>query len=355
MKKTELTGKVQTVLGLIDADSLGVTLPHEHLLTDLSAYFVEPLEASEKKMAHEPVGLENRYWVTFNALNHADNLKLTDEQVAIKEAMMYQMAGGNSIIEVSNNGLSRDPLGLARIARTTGLNIVMGSGYYIKASHPPELAAKTEQEIADEIVQDILVGVGTTGVKAGIIGELGCSLPLDETEQKVLRAGAVAQRRTGAAISIHPNLTDDLLLEIVKILGDAGADLSRTIISHVELWDHSMATLRQVADAGCYIAYDSFGNTGYINFGGVYISPPSDVQRIDDIIQLIADGYLNNVLMAQDICLKVSITAYGGSGYAHILRDILPVMRSREVSEEQIQTMLVENPKRVLPFVPAKE
>ena len=104
MKKTELTGKAQTVLGLIDADSLGVTLPHEHLLTDLSAYFVEPPEASEKKMAHEPVGLENRWWVTSNPLNHADNLKLTDEQVAIKEAMMYQMAGGNSIIEVSNNG-----------------------------------------------------------------------------------------------------------------------------------------------------------------------------------------------------------------------------------------------------------
>ncbi len=232
MRQEELTGRVQTVLGIIDADSLGVTLPHEHLLIDLSCYFVEPTEATEKRLAHQPITLENLVWVKTHPDNHADNLRLTDEQLAIKEALLYKWAGGDTIVELTPIGIARDPLGLARIARATGLNVVMGAGYYVGATHPLELAAKTEEEISEGIVRDIMVGVGDTGVRAGIIGEIGCSTPLTDSERKVLRASAAAQRRTGAALNIHPTMSEDGVLESIKILGDAGADLSRTVISH---------------------------------------------------------------------------------------------------------------------------
>jgi len=131
MKQTELTGKAQTVLGVIDADALGVTLPHEHLLVDASCYFVEPTEASEKRLAHQPITLENLYWVKRHLLGHLDDLLSLDEQMAIKEALFYKWAGGDTIVELTNIGIGRDPLALARISRATGLNVVMGAGYYV--------------------------------------------------------------------------------------------------------------------------------------------------------------------------------------------------------------------------------
>ena len=358
MNQGELTGKVQTVLGIIDADSLGVTLPHEHLLFDFSATFVEPTEASERGLAHQPLTLENLYWVQLHRSNNADNLKLTDEQLAIKEALLYKWAGGDTIVELTSIGIARDPLGLARIARATGLNVIMGSGYYTGLSHPPELATKTEKEITEEIVRDIMVGVGDTRVRAGIIGEVGCSIPLEDNERKVLRASAAAQRRTGAAINIHPSCSNDIVLEIIKILGDAGADLSRTVISHINgFFQFSPATCRKIADAGCYIEFDTFGHPvlPMITTEGRLLGRRSEVDRINEIKCLIDEGYLNHILISQDICFKHCYVTYGGAGYAHILRNLMPWMRLGGISDKQIHTMMVENPKRVLPFAPAKE
>ncbi len=361
MRQEELTGKAQTVLGIIDADSLGVTLPHEHLLMDFSATFVEPTEASERKLAHQPITLENLYWVRLHRSNSAGNLNLTDEQLAIKEALLYKWAGGDTIVELSLRGIARDPLGLARISRATGLNVVMGAGYYIGASHPPELTTMTEEEITEEIVRDIMVGVDDTRVRAGIIGEIGCSIPLQDNERKVLRASAAAQRRTGAAINIHPSWSDDLVLEIIKILGDAGADLSRTIISHLDGICHqfSPATIRKIADAGCYIEFDTFGHPVLPLFvaliEGRLVGRQSEVDRINAIKCLIDDGYLNHILISQDICFKHCYVTYGGAGYAHILRNLVPWMRLSGISDEQIHTIMVENPKRVLSFAPVKE
>jgi phosphotriesterase-related protein len=355
MRQTELTGKVQSVLGVIDADSVGITLYHEHLLSDMSAWLVEPAEASDKRMAHQPVTLENLYWVHTHRLASVDNAQLGDEQLAIKEALLYKYAGGDTIIEASSVGLARDPLGLARIARATGLNVIMGSGYYIGPSHPSELADKTEEEIAQEIVRDITVGVSDTGVRAGIIGEIGCSLPLLEGERKVLLAAASAQRQTGAGLIIHPGFSNDLVLEIIKILDDAGADLSHTAICHVNVRDYSPATCRRLADAGCYLGYESFGNLGYSHMSqGNLRETRSDLEYIDDIARLIADGYLSRILIAHDVCFKDFLIAYGGYGYAHILRNVLPLMRQRGISDEQIHTLLVENPKRLLQFNPVK-
>ena len=102
-------------------------------------------------------------------------MQLMDQQLAINEAMFYKRAGGGTIVEVSNIGMSRDPLGLANIARATGLHIIMGSGYYMGQSHPEELTGMTDEEVAGGIIADIKEGVGNTGIRAGIIGEIGCS------------------------------------------------------------------------------------------------------------------------------------------------------------------------------------
>ena len=350
------------MLGIIDADDLGVTLPHEHLIVDISFYCVEPTEATERRLAYEPITLENLYWVKLHTRNHPDDRQLMDEQVAIKEALLYKWAGGDTIVELTcSSGIGRDPLGLARIARATGLNVVMSAGYHVELSHPPELATKTEEEITEGIVRDIMVGVGDTRVRAGIIGEIGCSTPLEDSERKVLRASAAAQRQTGAAINIHPSFSEDGVLEIIKILGDGGADLSRTVISHQEFLgiNNRRTIYRKLVDAGCYIEFDTLGHVIVPLLGDDWteglVGKRSEVDRINEIKCLIDEGYLNHILISQDICFKHCYVTYGGAGYAHILRDVVPWMRLGGISDEQIHTMIVENPKRVLPFAPVKE
>ena len=351
MSRSELTGKVQTVLGPIAPEDLGITLPHEHLISDGSCWFVEPSEATEKAMVHHPVALDILWWLRYHLFQNMDDLLLLDEQEAIKEAIHFKLAGGNSIVELSNIGLGRDPAALARISRSTGLNVIMGSGYYLAVSHGPEMDAKTEEEITDEIVRDIMVGAGNSGIRSGIIGEIGCSWPLADNERKSLRAAARAQQLTGAALNVHPGQGEEAAMEIVKILGDAGADLTRTVIDHIDRAVRDPQNRIKLAKTGCYLEYDLFGREGYYPVHHRIIDLPNDAQRVNEVTELINKGYLNQMLISQDIWNKTQRCAYGGWGYAHILRDTLPVMRVKGMTEEQIHTIMVENPRRLLTFV----
>ena len=354
-KKIESAGKVQTVVGLIEPESLGITMIHEHLLMDLTkGFFVEPDSASDKYMAHQPVRMDNLYWIKTHWVQNIDNMQLLDPQLAIREAQLFHQAGGGTIVEVSSIGLSRDPLGLVNISRATGLNVIMGSGYYVASSHPRELYHKSVEEIAEGIVRDITVGVDDTGIRAGIIGEIGCSQPLDENEKKVLRAAAISQKHTGAPMSVHPSPSDELVQEIIDILRDAGADLSRTILCHCDIFGFAPPTLDRIVGAGCYVEIDNFGQPAGVLFPlqERLIESPSDAQRINCIIDLIGKGYLNHILISCDHCYKHTYVTYGGYGYAHIIRDIIPAMKMKGIRDEQIHTILVENPKRVLTFIP---
>jgi phosphotriesterase-related protein len=353
MNKIELAGKAQTVLGLIDPGSLGITLPHEHLLMDLTkGAYIEPEAASDRFHAHEPVRMENLYWIKTHWINNIDNMQLMDQQLAINEAMFYKRAGGGTIVEVTNIGMSRDPLGLANIARATGLHIIMGSGYYMGQSHPEELTGMTEEEVAGRIIADIMDGVGNTGIRAGVIGEIGCSQPLAENEKKVLRASAIAQQQTGAPLSIHTSPNDVLALEIIEILRDAGADLSHPVMCHCDIFSLAPSTLDKFVEAGCFIELDNFGQPAgiFLSFQDRLIETPSDAQRVNSVIELIDKGYLEHILISCDHCYKHTYVAYGGYGYAHIIREIVPGMKMKGMSEEQITNILVDNPKRFLQF-----
>lgn len=354
-----LAGRAQTVLGPVPAESLGVTLPHEHLLWrhpmvrdkvgEKGIFFVEPQESSERALAYQKVQLENRWWVAYNPQRSLDNLGLEDPELAIREVSHFKQAGGQTIVEMTTRYISRDPMALARISRATGINIIMGTGYYTASSHPPGMADKTEQEICDEIVREVQVGVDRTGIRAGMIGEIGCSYPLQADEQKVLRAAARAQQVTGAPLNIHPGRHPDAPFEIIDILSKAGADIHRTAMSHVDRTIRDLPTLRQLAATGCYVEYDLFGIEGYFTIPTIDF--PNDNRRIDDLMQLIADGLLNQLLVSQDICWKIRLRHHGGHGYDHLLRNTVPMMRAKGMSEEQISALLVDNARRLLQFV----
>ena len=103
------SGKVQTVLGLIEGVELGVTLAHDHVLIDGTFMYVEPEEMSQKGLAHEEITLQNRGWVAYNWTSNRHNVELNDEHIAVAELKRFVAAGGRSIIDPTNIGLGRDP------------------------------------------------------------------------------------------------------------------------------------------------------------------------------------------------------------------------------------------------------
>lgn len=349
MSGAAATGQAQTVLGPVAPAELGITSMHEHILFDMSVWAIEPTDPSELRLSREPVSWENVQLLRANRPINADNMRQQDVAVAIAEVTPFKDAGGGTIVELSQHGMSRDPAGLAEVARATGVNVVMGSGYYVGASHPQELERRSVDDIAEELVRDLTVGVGETGIRAGIIGELGCSIPLEDGERKVLQAGAIAQQETGAPLNVHPSFSDELVLENVRLLADAGADLSRVVISHVDQNDFRPDTWQRLAEAGCYLELDSFGHLGYPHLEqGRLLNLTSDLERIRLIEKMIAAGYERQILVGLDICFKDCLTRFGGFGYAHLVTNVMRLMRLAGLSDEQIDEILVENPKRLL-------
>src|SRR4029453_1861134 len=191
-----LGGQIQTVLGAVAPDAIGITLPHEHLLIDYKVMFAEPAAAADKARAREPVSLANLGWVRQNFNANLDNLRLQDEQVAQDEILLFKAAGGRTVVDPTPTMIGRDPRALARIARATGLNVVMGAGYYVAASHPLDMGRRSVDDLAREMIADGTSGGGDSGVRAGLIGEIGTTYPSTDNEQKVLRAAVIAQRET---------------------------------------------------------------------------------------------------------------------------------------------------------------
>ncbi len=352
--KRQLAGKAQTVLGVTEPAELGFTLPHEHLLLDLTVRFkLMEQSVTARAMAEKPVTADMAGWLRFHLFENRDNLLLNDEELAIKEISRFRLAGGRSVVDVTNWGIGQDPHALYRISLATGLNIIMGTGYYTMDSGCAEiLARKSEDEIYEDIVRDITEG--TDGICAGIIGEIGAdSWPLHEIEIKSLRAAVRAQRATGAGLTVHPGRLDESPLQIVRVLEQAGADMERVVIEHIDRTAYSFDTMVEIAKAGCYLEFDCFSMEGYYPRRYGVFDVPNDAGRVNYILRLIDLGYLDRVLIATDTAMKARLKAYGGPGYAHIPENVLPWMRAKGMSEDIIRTLTVENPGRLLTFAPA--
>jgi phosphotriesterase-related protein len=351
-KASPLSGKVQTVLGPIEPEKLGVTITHEHLLIDMTCYFEVPEEASERAWIEAPLTMDRLGSVMPRWTYSRDTHRLLDDRAAAEEAVRFKICGGGSVVDATSIGIARDPLALARISRATGLNVIMGASHYVPVSHPPDMTRRTEETIADNIIRDITFGVGDTGIRSGIIGEVGNFWPTSDNQVKVLRASAHAQRQTGAPILIHPGFHPDSPPHIIETLRKAGADLSRVIMGHLDVFN-DRRWYRDLADTGCMLEWDGFGfeDTAIHDVGDQTAHMLSDVQRMGIIEYLIGAGFGDRILISHDVCTKNQYSRYGGKSFDHILSNIVPRMRKRGFTEQHINSILVENPKRILTFV----
>jgi len=361
-------GKIQTVTGLIDPETLGVCLTHEHLLLDLSDLLPPPNTASARGFYASPLTVEAaaycRNYSEFSTAHH----RLDSVETAVEELGLFKQHGGQAMIDLTLPDIYRDPLGLRRISRATGVHVVMGCGFYVAAAHPPALADWSEEQIAAMIVADIVEGAAAeeesrstgkgvvhrrnTGVRAGVIGEIGCSSPLHDDERKCLRAAARAQRQTGATVFVHPGRAETAPLEILDQLRSAGADLRRVVLAHLDRTVFNRDMLRQIAETGAYLSYDLFGD----HPSGFYPHNPAvhllnDAGRVAEVSWMIEQGWTEQILISHDMAQAFRLAKWGGHGYHYILAEIVPQMRMRGISEEEVDQILVGNPRTLLTMV----
>jgi phosphotriesterase-related protein len=342
-------GRIVTVTGAIEPAELGVTLIHEHVFIDISCYYRPPADLLGQRLTAEPLRMGMLGWVRQNSMSSRANLKLDDARVAAEELKIFADLGGKSLVDQTPIGIGRNPKGLQSIARRTGLQVIAGCGYYIGASHPPEVAGRTTGQLTEQFVRDVVEGIDGSGVRSGIIGEIGTSWPLQPDEEKVLRAAAGAQKQTGAPMSIHPGPSREAPGRIVAILREEGVDLHRILMSHIEARYRSLIDdYVSLAQTGCRLGFDTFGREQY--FAALGRQHPQDDQRMDVIAELVRRGLAGSIMLSQDVCYRSDLCRYGGHGYGHILRNIVPRLDQRGVAHTDIETMMVVNPRDFLAF-----
>jgi phosphotriesterase-related protein len=339
------SGTVMTVLGPIPAARMGVTLMHEHILLDASKLWTCPCTASDMALAEQPVALDNLGELRMNPFVSRDNCFLLDVNLAVGELGRYSELGGDTVVDPTNFGIGRDPPALQRIARRSRLNIVMGSGFYLEASHPDWFTRMDLDEATAFIVDDIGGGTVQPDVMAGIIGEIGVSRFFTPAEEKSLRAAARASRLTGVPLSIHLPGWERLAHKVLDIVEAEGADLNHTVLCHMNPSGQDLAYQTALAARGAFLEYDMIGMDYY--YAAYDEQSPSDEENARAIHTLIEKGYGHRVLMSQDVFLKIMLTKFGGFGYGYILKHFVPRLKRLGIDQATIDLMLKDNPVRV--------
>ena len=358
----DMVGKAMTVRGPIDPDQLGVTLMHEHLFSCITG-FVQPTyntPATELALWDQKLTLDNLY-LARERKPILDSAFFADEKTTTFEVWDYRYAGGNTFVDVSSKGMRPDPLAMRRVSYATGINVVMGTGWYQKHYHPKDMDQHTVEDMTDEIVRDITVGVGQTGIRAGIIGEVGINgNPITPNEVKSIRASARASRATGAAITFHQGGTGREKLQVLSMLGEEGVDPDRIILGHSDIIAGDLPFMKELLEQGVYLEFDLLGKH---DVPLSYRPPSMELRPIgwsitalvaEAVVSLTEAGYEDRILLSHDVYPKFQFKSYGGTGYAFILEKFLPHLHTVGVTEEQTNKFMVGNPKRLLTFVAPK-
>jgi len=306
--------RVMTVSGPIPPEKLGFTLPHEH--TGISLW-------------HIPDRWD--YW------------ELTPDELTISDELRdFRRRGGATIVDLTPPGTGRDPERLRRLASRTGLNLVMGTGWYRESYYPAEalIDRRSVDQLAAEMTAEFQDGVAATGIRPGIIGEIGTDKPwVSAQEERVHRAAARCALSTGMAITTHGVMSPVGLAQL-QIFVEEGVDPARVVIGHADSYpvlDHYLAVL----DRGANLEFDFIGH----RFASEEAAEP---RLVELIVELLERGYGAQLLLSQDVCHNSQLKANGGTGFTYLQQHFLPTLRTAAVGEGEIGRMTVDNPRRIL-------
>ncbi|MEO1020150.1 MAG: aryldialkylphosphatase [Pseudomonadota bacterium] len=337
----------QSVRGPISKSALGRTLMHEHILCDLR----DPAERDVQIDAPD-INFENRFEIDYFQNRDPRNMLLDNDDIAIRELELFRDAGGQTIVELTVGGLCPRPDELKEISEATGTNIVVGAGFYVEAYLDQKTCETTIGEFEQALRDQLGKGLWGTEVRAGLIGEIGCSWPLAPCEERLLKAAARVQASTGVAITIHPGRHPDAPVQIANLLMKIGAEPSRTIIGHMDRTIFDRERLLTLLRQGFVLEWDFFGiETSHYWMAGADLDLPTDYMRLDLIHSLMRAGHAAQIAISQDICTRTRLRSYGGHGYGHLFRHVVPMMRRRGWSEGEIEQLIIETPARLLCYL----
>jgi phosphotriesterase-related protein len=331
---------IQTVLGPIAAEDLGVTSMHEHLLLDariLQAPSREPVPEDPR------VTLENLGFVRWNLLALEDNLVLDDAELAARELALAAAEGQRAVVDLTCWGLGASPGGLPAVARATGMHVVAGCGVYLDRPHPPRVRGLDENEVEALFRTALQASIPGAPFRAGLLGLIGTSAPVTPAEHRVLRAAGRAAAATGAAVTVRLDPAERRGRWVLDELAGVGCAPSQVIFGNVDEF-LDVAYVTELAAAGATLEL-CFGNEAYYRDG---YKDPADAERLAGAVALVEAGVADRMVLGCSVWTKSQLRAYGGMGYAHLLRRIVPELSRRGVGEEDLRLMLVENPARLL-------
>jgi phosphotriesterase-related protein len=306
-----VSGLVRTVLGDVAAAELGPTYCHEHLLT----------RPGEHLVREQP------------------DLVLDDEEKAAAELGAFRRAGGRTLVDVTTPEFGRDPDGLRRLAERTGVNVVATAGHVSEEYWRGvlDLEARSEAELADELAHDVEEGIDGSGVRAGLLKVGTSEGEATPAERKIIRAAAAAQRETAAAITTHTT-AGTAAVEQVELLEEAGADLTRVCIGHLDrrlVWEEHL----ELARRGVFLGYDCISKEQY----------EPDAERVSFILGFVEEGFGGQICLSGDLARRRYLEAWGGApGYRYILEQFLPRLCAAGVAEADALRLVVDNPARLL-------
>ena len=284
-------------------DPTGYTWVHEHLHIDLSGF-----------------------------KNNLD-CRLDQYDLICQEMKDLRALGVSNIIEMTNRYMGRNPQFMIDLMRDTGINVMACTGYYQDAFFPEHVAAHSVEQLAQEMVDEIVIGIDGTELKAGIIAEIGSSEGvITPLEEKVFIAAARAHIETGRPISTHTSFST-MGVEQLVLLQAHGVDLSRVTVGHCDLKDNLDNILRMI-ELGAYVQFDTIGKNNYY----------PDEKRIAMLHAIRDRGLLSHVMLSMDITRRSHLKANGGNGYDYLLTTFIPQLRQSGFSQADVDTMLRDNP-----------
>lgn len=284
----------------------GITLIHEHTTIDLS------------KVKNNPDCLLNCF----------------DETVQ-EYKDLYEL-GVRNIIDVTADGMGRDVEYVNKVAQLSGINIVQAAGFYKEPFLPDFVYEYSVDELAQYLVNEIKNGIGNSGVIPGVLGEIGTSQnKMEPLEEKVFRASVLAHKETGIVISTHTTL-GTYALEQAQFFIDNGVNPEKVIIGHQDL-SGNLDQILKLMELGFNVAFDTIGKNNYF----------PDESRAE-YIKIIQDkGLIDQLTLSLDITRKSNMKYLGGIGYSYLFTDFLPILKSKGVTQESIDAMLIKNPLRI--------
>ena len=336
---------IMTVKGVVAKEALGITSPHEHALIDIRNQY--PGKPAPGELGWDgKVAKEHYERLMADPYALRDNLVLEDHDIAVEEVSIFTKAGGKTFVDVTPEGLGRDVNFLKRLSDDTGMNVVVACGFYTYDAHPAKVAEQSIEQLAEGLVDELTKGIDGTDIKAGIIGEIGTSTVMHDNEVKALKASAIAHVKTGAPVMVHLSPWAQHGMRVIDILEAEGVKPENICLCHTDIL-LDLKDMRNILDRGVYLEFDNFGKE--FTQGSAYGRFPSDEERMEVLYTLIDEGYLDQILVSCDICLKNLLTMHEGPGYGHFLLKIADMIREKYPNAEDIlNKLVVENPARYL-------